>query len=149
MIYVYLGIALFILAAGGAVVWKYNHALEEASAARQELAVAKEAIKAYEASYNTLRSKYDNLDESLKRKAQNDAKLRKQIISLQGQLEELKQRDPVVKDWADQRVPEPIVNLLRDDVPAANKGDRGSSGTKGVDLTNPGSNGGSVTIRPN
>lgn len=149
MIYVYLGIALFILAAGGTIVWKYNHAIEDAASARQELAIAKDSIKAYEASYNNLKSKYDNLDESLKRKAQNDAKLRKELASLQGQLEDLKRRDPFVKEWADQRVPEPVISLLRDDVPATNKGDRGSAGTQGVDLSNPGSNGGAVTIRPN
>lgn len=149
MIYVYLGIALFILAAGGTIVWKYNSALEDASEARQELAVVKDSIKAYEVSYDNLKSKYDNLDESLKRKAQNDAKLRRQIVALQGQLEDLKKQDPAVKNWADQLVPEPVINLMRDNDSPANKGDRSGAGSEGSDTANARSSGGAITIRPN
>lgn len=148
--YVWLAIGIFLLAAGAAVVWKYNSAIERAVEAEQRAAVAEEAVKAYEVSYNALKDQYKKLDDSLRKKSIADIKIRKELNDVQAQLEELKRKDPAVMDWANQPVPNAVVELLRDKpVAPADKGNGGSSGAKGSHLGDPGSTGGAVTIRPN
>lgn len=149
MMYVYIGIVIFLLAAGGMVVWKYNSAIERAVEAEQRAVVAEEAVKAYETSYNNLQSKYKQLDASLAKKTASDVKIRKELSNVQEQLEALKRSTPSVQEWADTPVPEPVVKLLRNDVTPTNQADRGGAGANGANPANSGPTGGQVTIRPN
>lgn len=153
--YVYLAVIVFLLAAGGTVVWKYNHSIAEAAkleqslkAAKLETQAARDAIKDASTSYDKLQGKYNELDSKLKAKTQNEIKLRKQLAVTQASLEALKNTNPVIKDWADQSVPTPVVNLLRNDSPADGKGDKGGAGAARFDFGNPGSSS-AITIRPN
>lgn len=150
MMYVYIGLAIFLLAAGGTVVWKYNHAIERAVEAEQRAATAEEGLKAYEKSYNYLLAQHKKLDATLTAKTKSDIKIRQELSNVQAQLEELKRKDPVVMDWANEPVPSAIVEFLRvkPDAPAG-KRDGSDTGAKGTDVSNPGSSGGGITIKPN
>lgn len=150
MMYVYLAIALFVMAAGGAIVWKYNHALERAVEAEQRAATAEEGLKAYEKSYNYLLAQHKKLDATLTAKTKSDIKIRQELNNVQAQLEDLKRKDPSVMDWANEPVPPAVIDFLRikPDTPAG-KGDGSGSGAKGADVPDAGSTGGGITIKPN
>lgn len=148
--WVYLAIGIFLVAAGTAVVWKYNSAIERAVAAEQRADVAEEGLKAYALSYNKLLGDYKNLDKTLQAKTQADKKIRKELDNVQAQLEELKRSIPAVKEWADTTVPEPVVKLLQQPVDTPpNQGNTNGDPAKGSDRADPRSDGGKITIRAN
>jgi LysB family phage lysis regulatory protein len=150
MMYVYIAIALFLVAAGGTVVWKYNHAIERAVEAEQRAATAEEGLKAYEKSYNYLLAQHKKLDATLTAKTKSDIKIRQELNNVQAQLEELKRKDPTVMEWANEPVPPAVIDFLRvkPDAPA-DKGNGSGTGAKGSDVSNTGSAGGGITIKPN
>lgn len=147
---VYLIIGIFVAVAATAVVWKYNSAIERAVAAEQRASVAEQGLKDFAVSYDKLQNDYKRLDKQLADKARADLRIRKELMNVQTQLEEIKRSNAAIKAWADTVVPDPIIELLRikPDTPA-DKGTGGSSGAKSPDASDAGPDGGKVTIRPN
>lgn len=99
-----IGVLLFGLGLG--IVWSYNHAIT----ARQE---AEEALKSTQESLELVTEQKTQLDNILVEKQKNEIKLRKELDQFKHRFNTIRTSDKSVNDWANTRIPDPVINLLQ------------------------------------
>jgi len=110
--------ALLVLAvaiAAGAMVLKYNDAIDDASTARNETSVIANAMQKQQFEFALLQSRYDAVDAALKEKQSNEELVRRALYRFERKIGDLRASDPVVRDWADGPIPDAVLGVLRDD----------------------------------
>lgn len=113
--YVYVKIVIIaaVIAAAGALVYKYNRAIEDAITAEATAAVLAASIQEQANAYAVLNARYNMLDTMLKDKQNEEAEIQNALLRFEKRLGSLRTNDPAVHVWANTPLPPSIVSLLQ------------------------------------
>ncbi len=112
MIWLYVGLAIFLAAAGGGVVWKYNSAVEEAAEAKAELVKANAAAKGWEEAEKRKTAELAVVQKTLAQRERDRRSLMEERDHARGTIEALR-KNPEVRDWARVELPPDVVAWVR------------------------------------
>lgn len=113
-IYFQLAVLLAIAVASGAMVLKYNDAIDDAAAQRAKTERLETALKDTQHDYEVLQTRYEMVDQVLKEKQDAEQIVRRSLYRFERKLGDLRSSDPVVRDWADTPIPDAVRGLMQD-----------------------------------
>lgn len=113
MIYVYLIIGLFVLGAGGGIVYKYNSAIEDAAEAQTKLKDSEANAANWMAVAEDHANEITSLNRAAKQRETSRARIEKERNDAHAEIEKLRRTDKKAADWLDTPLPDAIVARLR------------------------------------
>lgn len=122
-IYAQLAVLLAVIVAAGAMVLKYNDAIEEASVQRAKTSHLETALKDTQHDYEVLQTRYELVDQVLKEKQNAEQIVRRSLYRFERKLGDLRSSDPVVRDWADTPIPDAVLGIMSDSGANDSQGD--------------------------
>lgn len=122
-IYVTVIVLLAVVIAAGAMVLKYNDAIEEAAFQREKTDRLETALKDTQHDYEVLQTRYEMVDQVLKEKQNAEQIVRRSLYRFERKLSDLRSSDPVVRDWADTPIPDAVIGIMSDGRAADSEGD--------------------------
>lgn len=116
MIWLYVGLAIFLAAAGGGVVWKYNGAIEEAAEAKAELVKANDAARGWKDKSEKAAADLERVQKTLAQRERDRRSLMEERDHARGTIEQLR-KNPDVRRWADVEFPKEVMTFLTEPTP--------------------------------
>lgn len=112
--YVSLVVLLAVCVAAGAMVLKYNDAIDDAAVQRAKAERFETALGETQRDFEVLQTRYEMVDQVLKEKQDAEQIVRRSLYRFERKLGDLRSSDPVVRDWADTPIPDAVRGLMQD-----------------------------------
>lgn len=121
--YVSLAVLLAVGVTAGAMVLKYNDAIEDAAFQREKTDRLEAALRDTQHDFEVLQTRYEMVDQVLKEKQNAEQIVRRSLYRFERKLGDLRSSDPVVRDWADTPIPDAVLGIMQDNGADNRQGD--------------------------